>query len=301
MSLVDLSKILSAIFAGASVLFAVYVFRRNNEREYFSSKREALVQYRLLVEESSELFDEIGLVEIGHSVAAQLRAICPAELNAKEVQDFFYDEENTNFIRQAIFLGLGESKTLQKAKDTAIEISQLAGKFGEPFPVLRVCLGVMSAYNNAIVNTVSSGHLINEIFEEVRKNRQPEEVHSEEELFHPDLIFRQMAVYVTLFHDDFINNYALEMLGNISSITEILTKEYESKSDRGLRKRSKLEKSNIEPLMEKGRGVRDSKNALFEYLKFYKALIPHEEWDRVVEAKTLLEAASPSSLDEEES
>jgi len=104
LSIIDLSKILSSLFAGCSVFVAVYIYHRNVEREYFRKFRDAIVNYRQLLDEASELFDEVGLVEVGYSISKQLRSICPSNLSPKEVQEFFYDEENENYLRQAIYL-----------------------------------------------------------------------------------------------------------------------------------------------------------------------------------------------------
>lgn len=48
MSVIELSAVLSTLFAGCSVLAAVYIFHRNTEREYFRGFRGSLVKYRPL-------------------------------------------------------------------------------------------------------------------------------------------------------------------------------------------------------------------------------------------------------------
>ncbi len=299
MTVIELSKILSTVFAAGSILFAIYVYRRNNERQYFSGLRKSLGRYRQLVDETSEIFDEIGLVEVGDSVASHLRQVCPANYSANEIQEFFYTEENSDFIRQGIYLGLGASTTLQHARRLSLELTHTAGEFSEPFPVFRVCLGIMSAYASAIVNTVSSGGLIDGIFAAIREREEVFEPQSETDLLHPDLIFRQMAIYVTVLHTDFVNNHATAMLDQIDVIAGEITSHYESLSDRQLRKLSRQEKKKIAHHLERGNAVTDSEKALFEYLKFYKSVLPHEDWDKIVESKTLLEATTPSRSDED--
>jgi hypothetical protein len=294
MIFVDLPKILSAIFAGSSVLFAIYVYRRNSERHYFSELRKLLARYRQLVEEASTAFDAVGLVEVGHSVSTQLREICPRDYSTNEIQKFFYDDENGDFVRQGIYLGLGKSSTLERAKSLSLEMSRTAGEFGEPFPVFRICLGIMSAYTSAIVSTVSSGDLVDGIFRTVRENSDMFEPQPEHNLLHPDLVFRQMAIYVTVLHTDFINSHAEAMLEQIDVIAGVITRHYESMSDRQLRSLSRSEKKRVGHYLSKGNAVSDSGKALFEYLKFYKTILPHEEWDRIVESKTLLESAAPT-------
>ena len=276
------------MFAGVSILVAIYVFRRNIEREYFFKIREKLIRYRLLVDEANNIFDEIGLVEISRCITNNLRQICPEDYSTNNIQEFFYDDENRDFVLQAIYLGLGESKTLKQAKEIEQKISQLASEFNEPFPLSRISLGILSAYNQSIVNTVSSGKLIDSIFEVVRNKSSEFKEQPQELLLHPDLVFRQMGIYITLLHIDFINSYADIMLTQFEKISGIITTNYESKSDRQLRKLSNLEKKNVTHYLSLGNSTSSSENALFEYLKFYKGIIKISDWESLIEAKTLL-------------
>ncbi len=299
MDILDLAKILSAVFAGASVLVAIFLYRKNSEREYFLNIRRSLVRYRCLIDEANESFDEIGLVEVGTSISDKLRLICPSEYTTNQIQEFFYDEENADFVRQAIYLGLGESKTIKRAKQITTELGQLNSEFIEPFPISKVTLGILSAYYSAIVNTVSSGELIDGIFEAVRVGKEEHEPQAEEDLLHPDLVFRQMAIYITLLHVDFLNKYGDRMLEQVDEISGVVTHCYESKSDRSLRNISKLEKKKLSEYAEAANSISEGEKVLFEYLRFYKSELDSEAWDDLVEAKTLLESAASGASEEE--
>ncbi len=297
--ILDLAEILSTVFAGASVLVAIFLYRKNSEREYFSNIRRSLVRYRCLIDEANESFDEIGLVEVSASISDKLRLICPSEYTTSQIQEFFYDEGNTDFIRQAIYLGLGESKTIKRAKQITTELGQLNSEFIEPFPISKVTLGILSSYYSAIVNTVSSGDLIDSIFEAVRDGKEEHEPQSEENLLHPDLVFRQMAIYITILHVDFLNNHGDRMLEQVDEISEIITHYYESKSDSELRKISKQEKKEFPVYDNAANSISDGEKVLFEYLKFYKPDLDSEIWDNLVEAKALLESATSEASEEE--
>ncbi|MDH5694935.1 MAG: hypothetical protein OEZ47_17695 [Gammaproteobacteria bacterium] len=293
MTIVDLAKIASAIFAGVSVLVAIFIYRKNSEREYFANIRRKFVRYRSLVSEANEIFQEIGLVEVGAKISEKLRLLCPSDYSTNQIQEFFYDEENADFIRQAIYLGLGESSTVHRAKKIARELDQLNSELVEPFPITKVTLGILTAYFTAMTDTLSSGELIDNIFETVREKKEEYEPHSEDELLHPDLVFRQMAIYITLFHVDFANEHGEKMLCQVERILNIITHNYELKSDGALRKLRKLEKKKLPEYKETADTISEGKKVLFEYLKFYKSDLDSEDWDDLVESKTLLESAFP--------
>ena len=293
MTLIELSKILSTLFAGFSVLVAIYIYHRNAEREYFRGFRGALVSYRQLLDEASELFDEVGLVEIGYSISRQLRKICPSNLSPKGVQEFFYDEENENYLKQAIYLGIGESRTILRAKEISREIHKIPTAHREAFPITNASFSVLNAYYSAMVNTVSSGEVISDLFADARENRG-EEYEGSELVSDADLIFREIAVYITILHTDMVNNLAESLFEQSDVIAGIISHTYESKSDGELRKISNKEKSLVDKYNEKAKSV-ESPKVLFELLKFYKPYVTDDDWDTLVECKTIMEAVMTSA------
>jgi len=292
LNIVEISKVISTLFAGCSVLAAIYIYKLSSDRDYFGAYRKSLFKYRQLTEEAVELFDEIGLVEIGASVAKELRDVCPQNLSASEIQGFLNKEENEDFIRQAIYLGLGNSKTLNRAKKISSEIGEIPNEYREAFPITSTTLGILNAYYMAIVNTVSSGELISSLFENARENKAEKEELKPEDFPYPDLIFREIAVYITVLHIDFTNNYADIMLEQSESISNIISGCYESLSDRDLRKQSEKEKSSQKQFSSNGNSVKDNFKKLFEYLKFYKSTVDTDNWDKLVESKTLMESVA---------
>ena len=284
----EFSKIISTLFAGCSVFVAIYIYHRNTEREYFRNFRNALVTYRQLLDEASDLFDEIGLVEIGYSISNQLRSICPNNLSPREVHDFFYNDENENFLKQAIYLGIGESKTILRAKEISKEIQRIPTAHRELFPITNTVLSILNAYYTTMFRTISSGDLISGLFAEVRKQRETRTVQEEKTHTDTDLIFRELGVYITIFHTDLVNNYADTLFEHCDRIAGVISHTYETKSDKSLRKISNKEKSLNTKYREKSDSVSAAK-ALFEYLKFYKAYVEDNDWDTLVECKTLME------------
>lgn len=295
MNIIDFAKILSAAFAGISIIIAIFVFHANSERAFFSDVRKCLVRFRVLISIASETFDEAGLVEIGCCISNELNSVCPKEFNNEQLQEFFYNQENANFIRQAIFLGIGKSKTISRAKDVSNELTKLSSEINEPLPLTRISLGILSAYFQSIVHTVSSGGLIDDIFASVRSGANVRTDDGGINAVPRDLIFRQMSIFITLLHLDFINNYAIHMLKHMDRVAGIITSSYESKSDRQLRSISKREKDQVPHHLHQGNAVAKSEKALFEYLKFYKEALKPEEWDRLVEYKTMLESITSGS------
>jgi len=297
LTFLDLSNVLSMLFAGMSVLVAIYIYHRNTEREYFRGFRGALVNYRQLLDEASELFDEVGLVEIGYSISRQLRNISKTNLSPKEVQEFFYDKKNENYLRQAIYLGIGESKTIIRAKEISREIHKIPSVHREAFPITNSAFGILNAYYSAMVNTISSGDIISNLFANVRENRAPKEQENENITTDTDLIFREIGVYITILHTDMVNNLAESLFEQADVIAGIISHTYELKSDSELRKISNKEKKEANSYEERAKAVKSPK-ALFEILKFYRPYVTEGDWDSLVECKTIMETVVKGAEDE---
>jgi len=194
--------------------------------------------------------------------------------------------------RQYIY-GIGESRTIARAKEISKEIHKIPTAHRETFPITNNSLGILNAYYSSLVNTVSSGEIIADLFANARENRNKEEAEEVEIASDADLIFREIGVYITILHSETINSLAESLFEHSDIIAGIISHTYESKSDGDLRKISNKEKSLIGKFEKKSRLVKTSK-VLFEYLKFYKTYVNEDDWDTLVECKTLMEAVIDS-------
>lgn len=288
MNIVEISQILASVFTGASVVAAIYIFHRTNEKEYFRGFRNSLVTYRQLLDEASELFDETGLTEVGYSISKQLIDICPPNINPTEIEAFLFDERNINVITQAIYLGLGESKTINRGNEILRELQKVPSAHVESFPTTNATLSILNAHFGALSSTIANGELIINIFEsasdEFNKTKEPSVKENED----VKLVLRELGVHISALHTETVNHLADTIVEHSDQIASIIIHSYAKKSDRELRKISIKESKSYKGLMDNVEGV-DSSKKLFELLKFYKPYIDGDDWDAIVESKALIE------------
>jgi len=297
MTFVESFKIISTLFVGLSILVTFYIYQRSTEREYFKKFRDAFIEYMGLLNEMNELFDNIALVELGHSISQQLREIIPQNLSSpEEIHEFTHNPENKNYIRQAVYLGISKSKTVARSKEIDQELQKILLSCKSTFPIFRASLSLLRAQYFATIGLIYSGNATIELFEtaidEYQKNNDGD---SDDDLgdiiSHISLMFRETAIDITNHLGDIVNEYESFMFEQTYDISHIILNVYISKSDRELRYISKQELSQIDAYIHNAESV-ETKKIPFEYLKFYQKheYISQKDWNTIVECKTKIES-----------
>jgi hypothetical protein len=215
-----------------------------------------------------------------------LSVICPKA--SDKLLPFLYDEENENLLRQAIYLGLGLSKTIAHSNEILKEIQKIPTAHREAFPITHNTLSILNAFLKSLANTVGSGEMITELFsnarEQYKENPEIEVAESDD----VDLTIRDIGVHITILHPDTVEDLAESIFQHAEKISGIIVHTYESKSDKELRAISKRENKLLDQFRFKSKNI-ESYKSLFEYLKFYKLYVSSDDWDVLVECKALIE------------
>src|SRR2546425_6340637 len=102
MTVADLAGLLASLFTGMSVLVALVVYRRSEDRATFSRFRLSLVDLRQAVHRLDMLLSEPFFAEISDNIARELTRLLPSTCTPDELVTYMADKQNHDYIAQAI-------------------------------------------------------------------------------------------------------------------------------------------------------------------------------------------------------
>lgn len=291
MTLQDLSNIgtfIAALATTVSVILALVTYRKSTQRDALKGVRTQIATYRIKYEEVDELLDTSAHVGLGMSIARELEALVPDSKNTEAVINFLEDKNNINYLTQACYLGLENATKIQEGVAISKELQLLSTSGQEMYPITSKLISILSLYPASVLNTLNQTEYLTNLFQDENSiGSLKARVDSEETM---PTVFREIALWITLFADRLCGNISDRVAENSQPIVEIVSNIFESSTDQKLLKLSRAERGQQEKLFARLRtqSIDEPHEIIFELLKFYKPYLDSEDWDTLVECKTLL-------------
>ncbi len=222
------------------------------------------------------------------AIAQELEALVPDSKSTEAVISFLEDESNVNFLTQACYLGLENATKIQEAIKISNELQLLSASGQEMYPITSKLISILSLYPSSVLAALNETEYLTNLFQDEDaiaslKSR----VEGEE---NRPTVFREIALWITLVADRLCGNVSDRIAENAQPIVEIVSNIFESSTDQKLLKLSKAERRQQEKIFSRLRrdDIEEPHEIIFELLKFYKPYLDSEDWDTLVECKTLL-------------
>ncbi len=285
MEIKDITGIIGSFLSAASILFAVYTYKRNEDRNSFARFRLAMVDYHHFVKKLDAQLSEPVFNEIAFSIAHELQETFTTDISVDDLIAALKDDENkANYARQAIHQGIRNAPA-HEAIDQIIEsLDRLPIEFSEQFPVVSGIISKLNFY----ANRSAIGILSPKVFNQILCNRDAVEKLLEPELRKAASIrmaYLEVGILLGAIPRALLEKSVQATVDDISALVQILVTTFSTLSDAELRVQSKRQKN----LAAKLSSI-DHKTAIedaFEYFKLLQETFV-DDWDHIVEAKTRL-------------
>lgn len=291
MTLQDLSNIgtfIAALATTGSVILALITYKKSTQRDALKGVRTQIATYRIKYEEVDELLDTSAHVGLGMSIAQELEALVPEPKDTEAVISFLEDKKNINYLTQACYLGLENATKIQNAVAISKELQLLSTSGQEMYPITSKLISILSLYPSSVLQTLNQTEYLTSLFQDEDAIKSLKEGVGGKEI--RPTVFREIALWITLVADRLCCNISDRFAENAQPIVEIISSVFETATDQKLLKLSRAERSQQEKLFSRLRlnDIEEPHEIIFELLKFYKPYLDSEDWDTIVECKTLL-------------
>jgi len=136
----DIGALFGLLVTAASVLFAIFVYRRERDKEAFSKFRLSLVDLRSGLVRLIELLSEGSLSEIGVRISGEIRRILPDNATKNDLVSLLNDKTRHDFIVTAIYLALQNSQALSEIREEARELKRIPFEHESHLPLIATIL-----------------------------------------------------------------------------------------------------------------------------------------------------------------
>ncbi|WP_240335030.1 hypothetical protein [Vibrio sp. LB10LO1] len=250
--------------------------------------RTQIATYRIKYEQVDDLLSTPAHVGLGMSVARELELLVPDSDSALSIINFLEDKKNIDYLTQASYLGLENASKIQEAVEVSKEIQLLSTSGQEMYPITSKLISILSLYPSSVLETLNRTEYLTNLFQDEDAIASLK-TRIDSDAIQPT-VFREIALWVTLVADRLCGNLADPIAENAQPIVEIISNLFESSTDRKLLKLSRAERRQQEKIFTRLRmnDIEEPHEIIFELLKFYKPYLDSEDWDTLVECKTLL-------------
>ncbi len=290
MEWVDYLKVIGAFGTAFSVLWAIFVFRRSEDRQTFSGVRSQLGKIRSKVSQLDSLLSEAEFSRIANSVTVNIRALKSNDCSLEEFTNFIKSEDNDhrNFIARAIHQGRNDCGTIENIEDTIRDLRESTNVFKEPFPITHKAMNKLLFYVLRMGQTSVSPKLINmgignpEAINQVLVPELSKYFNNEEFYFAEMSLFISAVPSAALKSDRFGQQTFDESEKMINIIVETMSK----MNDAELRKLSSFQKKHYKSLetIDEEHAVEDA----LGYLQKIRKIFEDSDWDKLVGSKTTI-------------
>ncbi|EJO2021652.1 hypothetical protein RQY88_004431 [Vibrio vulnificus] len=291
MTLQELSNIgtfIAAIATTGSVILALVTYRKSTQRDALKGVRTQIATYRIKYEQVDDLLSTPAHVGLGMSIARELEVLVPDSSNTSNVINFLEDKKNIDYLTQACYLGLENATKIQEAVVVSKELQLLSTSGQEMYPITSKLISILSLYPSSVLETLNTTEYLTNLLQDEDAIASLK-TRIDSDVIQPT-VFREIALWVTLVADRLCGNIADRVAENAQPIVEIISNIFESSTDHKLLKLSRAERRQQEKIFTRLRMnyIEEPHEIIFELLKFYKPYLDSEDWDTLVECKTLL-------------
>ena len=144
MTLSSLAAILSSCFTALSVLVAIVVFKRNEDRTTFTKFRLALVDIRHTFRQLDRALSEPLFSELSRNVVGELELLFQEQHTPDDFKQFMLDSKNHDYIAQAIHAGRLNSQQLREISRYVSDLQRAPFEFKDTLPaVFMICRSLL--------------------------------------------------------------------------------------------------------------------------------------------------------------
>jgi hypothetical protein len=287
MSLEDYLKIASSLFTAASVLFAIYVYRRKEDQRAFAALRESITQLRINITRLDDLLSESHFTVLGGNIANRLWSLKPQAWSREQFYDYLTAKENHDQIANAILQGRLESDCITRAKELLLSVLLAPYSYKEQLPVLTMLLTKLLFYIKRVYSSALDPETFDRILgdpDAIREGLLPELKKYDTD----EHALAELGVFVSACPSAVmkIDRMGQRLFDQSETLVAILTETLARKSDAELR-RSKRKQKRLAAQLTTIRSEHAIEDA-FEYFRAIRRDFSEEDWNRIVEAKTIV-------------
>lgn len=274
-------NVITAFATACSVIWAIFTYKRSEERRLFAKTRENLSKLKYLVREVDNHLTQGNFSIIANNIVEELKKLKPKEWSLTEFTNFMLDEKNHDLIVESVLVGRLNSTFLITLQKQLQEIDQAIALLREQLPVISAAIYRINFY----IESPARASLSTRMFElalgkpdVMRENLVPNiGVYQIESHY-----FQEIQNYCS----SFPNVYMKEGQKKINLASSVLTTiflTYGTMSDKQLRKSSRKQKSSFSKIenISNEHAIEDG----MEYLKIMKSDFTSSGWDLITENK----------------
>ena len=285
MTATDIATILGSLFTGASVIVALLVYQRTEDKAAFSRIRLSLIDLQHTVQRLDRLLSEPYFVEVGMNIANEITKLLPAEFGKDDLVAYISDDRNHNYVAQAIHLGRLRSTSIGQVQEAVDALARYTYEFREQLPLVAAVLRSLLSYIIQSAQQTVSPSLFNKILGNPQLFNEmiaPELSKVDDQI----TLVQELSNMISLTSDYIMQSRNQGVFDQSERLLITLIGKFAGMSDAELRAQSKGQRQQTGQIAKV-----DMKTAVedaFEYFKLMRPLYSDSEWDFIVEAKTRL-------------
>lgn len=285
MQLSDLAALLGSTFTGISVLFALIVYKRGEDKQMFSRFRLVLIDLQHNIRRIDRALSEGTFSEIGENITTEIKKIIQKDSTCNDVINYLKNEGNHDYIATAIHLGRNKTKKIEYINDLTELIERVPFEYQEQLPVVSAITNNLISYVNIVARQTISPSIFNQILgspNAIEKLVIP----NVEGIDDVDTLFQRISLIISAACSSALETRGQPMFDRSEELLNLLIGTYANMSDAKLRIDSKLQRSKSNELtkIESNKPIEEA----FRALQLVRNQFSHSEWDQIVETKTTL-------------
>lgn len=145
-SIITIVTAIGSVGTAVSVLWAIFVYRKNNDEKSFSKTREVLSALMDKISGLDGLLSEPEFSVLGNFISEQIMRLKPKEMTFSEFTDYLRDTENDIHIAQAVHVGRQNCDYVEKIENYVSGIRKIPALLIEKLPVVSLAIARVLFY-----------------------------------------------------------------------------------------------------------------------------------------------------------
>ncbi|HBC3478279.1 TPA: hypothetical protein KDY95_003418 [Vibrio cholerae] len=285
MDIVELAQVAGSIFTGASVLFAMFVYRRNSDKEMFKEFRLSMIDFKHNIQEIDRLLAEPLFSEVSSNIALELEKILPDNCTKEQFVEFMTNEENHDFIGQAIHIGRIKSNKVERINELLSLVEKTPYSYAEILPATSKSITGIVKYIDQVTRQLLSPRL----FDAAIGTPESFNKYVVSDLENIDSL--KLALCVTsgtmiAACSSVLMGQGQRVFDEAENLLNAIISEHVELSDKLLRVQSRSQKKHHSSVLQidEETNIEDA----FKALKYVKDMFSDDKWEKIVESKTTL-------------
>jgi hypothetical protein len=283
---------LGSLAAVASLVWAIYSFRRANETKTMAALKKEILSYPGYCRKIDRLLAEPFFSAIGNSISEELQGFMPDNQSLEEFSnEFMLNPEADNFKALAIYTGMKKCSEIKEIADVIESLDSCQRNIISKLPLLGRVFSDLSLYIVLPAERTITTRILNmnlKFIVDGEENEGLKRVISEAlETSSRELYFKRIALHLTgaISANLKKNSYGQGSITLSCKMINVLAKRFESISDRVLKNICKMDQKKIPLIQQTVSSHEYSVEIAMELLKQHKNLYSEDEWDSLIECK----------------